>query len=307
MLSPLAVVAMMYRGQLGVNSAEEVCLLPEACTSAGSVSPLLVLLSTGILTFLVVAAIIHLRDARAVCEQERSRSRAERDAFAQFNRRLAKIEVSPTPAMVSASVPLGSVDSPPDDRQLEQVRDAYRETVMSVSHYEDDYGESLAENMREEFGDEIATAVTDGSGLSSQLKGALVQKCEESLRGREEFIARLDQELKALDEADDTFFQIDQKVHEENERPLTDRSFGELAALWDQLESFESRCRRLMKSRQEENAGGVSIGPREFSSFHAYLYRSIGVTHPILSEGAALIGRLRTARRRVLLALTRRV
>ncbi|MFC6726651.1 hypothetical protein ACFQE1_20230, partial [Halobium palmae] len=50
----------------------------------------------------------------------------------------------------------------PDDG-LREVRAAYRDTVMGMAHYDDEYGEPLATNMAAEFSEELAGAVADGT------------------------------------------------------------------------------------------------------------------------------------------------
>jgi len=76
--------------------------------------------------------------------------RAERCGFERFVGRLEEIECE-RPKWTQ----VGGIDEPAGTR-LETVREAYRETVMSVEHYEEVYDKTLCEDVAAEFGSEIA-------------------------------------------------------------------------------------------------------------------------------------------------------
>ena len=84
---------------------------------------------------------------------------------------------------------LGS-DAGPD--RLDAVRGAYRETVMSVPHFEADYDESYTENVTEEFGPELATALVTGDRFDPFCRRTLLEAVGEGSTRREPHLDALD-------------------------------------------------------------------------------------------------------------------
>lgn len=294
-----------------VGLADEVCRAAFQCGTPDALVHLVVFFATGLLTVFVLAAIIHLREARATVSEEQSRTAAEHDAFATFARRIAAIDPgSPAVQPASSSGPTATLTAEPHppDEALEQVTAAYRETVMAVPHYDEDYDETLATNMAEEFGEEIATAVVSGSQFTQQLKQALMHGSRDAQNRRRELLSGLDREAEDLDEAMDAFGEIDAAIDAVDESPLTDRSFDGLAAIWERLGEIEDRCNRIIDRRQQRIHEWSMSGPRDAAAptLHEYLYQPLSVTYPILADGTGLADRIRTAQHRVLIALTRR-
>ncbi|WP_456264523.1 DUF7260 family protein, partial [Aeromonas schubertii] len=52
---------------------------------------------------------------------------------------------------------------------LNDVQQAYRETVMSIAHYDEEYDEPLAQNLAFEVGEELAAAIMTHSQLTPYL------------------------------------------------------------------------------------------------------------------------------------------
>lgn len=117
-----------------------------------------------------------VRSAISTVETERERITTERDALSTFLDRVSDLDVltGDRHSDQARYPPARSLVTPERaghaTSSLACVRDAYRDTVMSVPHYQDDYGDTLPESLAEEFGHEIATAVmiTIGSRLLSE-------------------------------------------------------------------------------------------------------------------------------------------
>lgn len=296
---------------------EEACRSTLACTSTDPVYHLLIALVTGLLTLAVVASVMHLRDALSFVDEERSHTAAERDAFEDFAREVAALDPTAEPAAQSVSASTAPVmtqasaippDPPPDDR-LEAVAAAYRNTVMAVPHYGVEYGESLAENMAAEFGQELAATVVDGSQLTPGLQNALIEQSQDAKERRDRLIHSLDRETEELEEAYDSLSSINEATEELTSWLARHRSFDELSHAWESLNRLEQDCTRLLHRRQERlQTGSLSGHTRKNApSLQEYLYGSLPVSYPVLAEGTALADRIQTAQRQVLDQLTRRV
>ncbi len=296
---------------------EEACRSTLACTTTDPVYHLLIALVTGLLTLAVVASVLHLRDALSLVDEERSHTAAERDAFEDFAREVAALEPTAGPVAQSASARSAPVmtqasaipaDPPPDDG-LETVAAAYRNTVMDVPHYGDEYDESLAENMTAEFGQELAATIVDGSRLTPGLQNALIEQSQDAKERRDRLINALDRETEELEEAHDALSSINETTEELTSWLAGNRSFDELMHAWESLHRLEQDCSRLLSRRQERLQTGILSGHtrKNAPSLQEYLYGSLPVSYPVLAEGSALADRIQTAQRQVLDQLTRRV
>lgn len=291
-----------------LEAVDEVCRSAIGCARGDLVEQLLLLVVTGLLAIVLVAVAVHIREALPVVREERSRTATEQEAFTRFARVVSRLD-APGPA-VQLGVGRGatsvvSASAAPRSRGLDAVRSAYEDTVLAMDHYEEEYGEPLAEHMRQELGEEVATAVEQNQQLTQPLQQALVARAREAAVDRERLMTQLDHELEALKAADDELTAVADAVDEAAARPLEGRDFSELTDEWHRLGELESRLRRLLSRRQEarrptgfDGAGAPSLND--------YLYQPLETSFPVLSDAAALADRVKDVRRRVLLALTRR-
>lgn len=148
-----------------------------------------------------------LATADRILERERRETTAERDAFEAFTERLATIDTSSTTTVHSHAT--AAAGRPAAVDQMQRVRAAYHETVMSVPHYGEVYGESLAANVAAEFGRDLAAGVRADEPIP------LTQPCKNALRTA---AARATQERR-------TFLDIlDRIAHDRQETIRTRRS-----------------------------------------------------------------------------------
>ena len=260
----------------------------------------------GLFTLLVLAAMVQLTDAISIVDEERERIAAERDAFAAFARRVAGLEPVESTAAVPAAGGLQTA-SPGRDAALDSVTDAYRETVMAVDHYAADYGEPLGANLAAELGEDLAVAVVDGDRFTPPLQSALVEASREASQHRAAFLRTLEDEATALAGAAERLEALEAERSSAAGASLTDRSFEELVAVWEELGEVADRVRTVAADRQAAIRSRSAAGTPGDLELHEYLYDSLPVTHPVLAEAARLLEGVETARSRVLRAITQRV
>ena len=261
----------------------------------------------GLLAVLVVATIVHVSEASSIVEEELARIAAERDAFDDFSRRVATIEVPETATAMPAGGGLATVTGGTLDDRLDSVRTAYRDTVMDVDHYDADYGEPLPENLAAELGDGLAYAVVDGQQFTPQLKAALLEASQEASRRRSSFLTTLEAEAESLAEGADAIESIGREQESIAAAPLSQRSWDALVGDWNRLGSLVDRCRASARARQERTRSLSAGLSSERPDLHEYLYDGLPVSHPVLADVAALSETIETRRSQVLQALTRRV
>ena len=102
------------------------------------------------------ALLSQMRRAHGTVRIERRRTNDERAAFAAFRSRLDAIPATTstgvTPDWLSASPQAIGHERPQMGTELLAVRDAYRSTVMSVPHYEEEYNDTYVASLAAEFG-----------------------------------------------------------------------------------------------------------------------------------------------------------
>lgn len=302
--------------------AQEAGLVEEACRASTICATdftyhLTLAILTGLVTLSLVATILHIRKASSLVTEERERTQAERDAFDAFARRVAALEPTADVAAQPASTQSGTVlaTSPsvpanqPMDDDLETVTTAYRDTIMDVPHYEDEYAESLKQNLTAEFSYELATAIVDGSQLTPELQSAIIDQSKQARDRRDRLIEALDREAKELATAKDTLGSIDTTADKLTDWALEQQSFNDLHHAWECLQRLEERCADLLEQRQEYLNADRFPNRRGTGdpSLQEYLYQPLEVSHPVLADTAALTDRLQAAQHRVLDQLTRRV
>ncbi|ELY97170.1 hypothetical protein C481_20646 [Natrialba asiatica DSM 12278] len=165
----------------------------------------------------------YIRKAQSVVETEHERVRTERDAFYDFAEEVRALSVSDGSSQSNQTLLMkgGTVGT-----RVKSVRDRYRETVIVVPHYDEDYGEPLRENMAAEFNRDIATVVVDDQPFSPQLKRLLVQQARAAARRREELLRSLSREQESSAEASERLQDIEDSFDQNS--TLEWQSFSQL-------------------------------------------------------------------------------
>jgi hypothetical protein len=257
-----------------------------------------------------------IRRARTVLAAERERTAAERDAFEAFERRVGALspqrpDRSGGPGALARSL---SAESDGSSSPLDRVREAYRETILALDHYEEEYGESMIENLTAEFGAELGCAVAGSGVFTAELKTALVAGAREAAARRATFVTVIDEERNALEAAARELRDVGEAMAELDLDSIgrTDErlSFGSLRETRECLRALGGRCEDLAESRQTSlrapRAGGQWRRDDD-TSLNEYFYAGLEVTHPILADASEAAAALREAQRRIERTLTHTV
>jgi hypothetical protein len=214
-----------------------------------------------------------LSTAAEMVEAEHAEVEAERRAFARFADRVGGIDaVSGQPRGATPGQTL--TGSPP--RRVERVRGAFRETVMSVDHYDEVYGESLVEHAAAELSADVATGFRRESGtqFTAFYKSTLVSAVEGAVGWRERLCDQLDEELASLDRS------------RERLEAVLDRCDGP-----GPTESVESDLDDLAERRQQLVQRRDPLSGTDGHELCGYVYADAEWTYPVLTA----IARVRTA------------
>ncbi|WP_436930898.1 DUF7260 family protein [Halosimplex halobium] len=214
-----------------------------------------------------------LSTAEELVGAERAEVEAERQAYVRFADRVGGIDtVSRQPAGVNRTRQL--TDSPP--RRVERLRSAFRETVMSVDHYDEVYGESLVEHAAAELSADVATGFRreGGTQFTEFYRSTLVSAVEEAVGWRERLVDQLDEELASLDRSRDAV------------EDLLDRWEGPGPA-----EGVESDLDDLAERRQNLVQRRDPLSGTDGHELCQYVYADAEWTYPVLTA----VARVRTA------------
>jgi hypothetical protein len=279
----------------------EFCHSGWVCQVAGLVSDLWSILMLGLFAFVLLVAVGYLDAARPIVSEERSRTAAEREAFLAFAQQVA--DLSPAPSATSEiSVGGGALAHRATEGQstgLDAVRRAYRDTLMALDHYEDDYDEPLAANMAVELGEDIAGMIETGSELSAPLQQALVAQAKAAAAERARFMDSLNREAEDLRNAEQIFSTIEKGLEQHQSVNLHKATFGELSVKLETLDELENQCEAVLSDRQVSCRDHPidRATSAEAPSLLDYLYEPLEVTYPVLATGTELLDRIETARR----------
>lgn len=260
------------------------CHTAGACVESAVATLAWLVLWVGGSTLLLFASQPNIEAARAVLSTERERVRAERDAFERFGREVRSV----VPTAPAGPEPGGILLADGDDG-LSEIREAYRETVMAVDHYAEDYDEPLARHLATEFGDDLACAVADGDGVPPGLPDALVARSREARAVRESYLDTLDDEADRLTRGRKALKSLAEDCERLDDRHLRLRPFDDLRERWRRLQSHRQTLDWLLEDHQERVRESVTTGPRvpDPTHFFEYLYRDLDVQFPVLADGLA--------------------
>jgi len=295
--------------QFQVDRAEE---FAEGCGSwqcelPGAIFDPAVVTAAVLLAVLVVIGFTYVQRAKTRCEDEKRRVERERQAFGEFADRVAGLEAAFTDGGTrrDRTLPAGSRvgTAPEDGRRIDGVLDAYRDTVMAVPHYTEEYDDSPIESLAEELSYDVATAVATREPAPAGLREALVTQSRQAQEQRDRLADAIDDELDELDAVESKLSRLDRErealaAHlDESEEG---HRFEAHADVWGRLESLEDRCGAVAAERQRQLRDPPLGNADTEASFYRYLYGPLeGVTYPVLAECASLARLIREDRRRI--------
>jgi len=260
-----------------------------------------------------------LDEVREALRTERRCVVDEREAFRSFRGRVASVPSEPIRTdggagpvaggsgprgVVGGSSPVGSPGSsasgPPAGSGLVAVRDAYRETVMSVPHYDVEYDDTYERSVAEEFGPELAYALTRGSRFHAECKRSLLDAIETATEERERFVETVRSEVESVDRAAARLAPIRNEIASTARTEFSEDGFGALDAYRARTEALLDDCDRIAARRQRE----LASHERELASdldldIPTYLYQDLDATYPVLATVGAVGDRLDDLKRRI--------
>ncbi|WP_198664642.1 hypothetical protein [Halorubrum sp. 48-1-W] len=305
-------------GEVAFRVSSEAALEPEctslSCELSATATEPGVVTAVALVGLLALLTFAYVRDAETVCRRERRRVMDEHDAFEEFADRITALDPCPTeatapsaPATQVVGTRHGTGDWGVGDIRLRRVLDTYRDTVMSLPHYSEEYDETVGESIAAELGPDTTVSLASNGTLSPGLQSALVDRSRRASAARRSLADAIDAELDALADADTTLSGIDRRRSRLNQH-LDGIQQGRRADasidVWERLGELESECEAVADDRQstlrdppmspERVADDVETG------FYGYLYAPMdGPDHPVLASIATLVDRIREDRDRV--------
>ena len=244
----------------------------------------------------------HVERALEVVDAERTLLERERAAFERFLRRADRAQVAAAsgPDLGPGQSTLVTSDSPPDG--LRELRAAYRETVMAVSHYDREYGESLATHAAAELGESVAAGLLSGAPPASVVKAAVTDAARDARGSRADLLAVLDRERDSLLAVAADLGDLEQSAYELGQRVTAAGRSDELSAIDADLADLERECTDLLQRRQDllHNRSTAAISGVEDDSLLQYLYGGLETRCPALTDITACLDSIRSHRTRCL-------
>lgn len=238
----------------------------------------------------LLACVSRIPDALSIITEERERTAAEQAAFKNFSARVAALE---TTEIESITAPAGvGLESPETGAAatLVDVQDAYRNTVMGVSHYEEEYDESLTANMTAEFGVDLAAVVDNNDVLTPPVRQALIQASHTAQQDRASFNQTLANERDVVTDARRRLREISQTIDHITTGPFDQCDFKDLLDAEDQVQDLKATCNEALKDRQQQ----LHDGPiRRGVQLQEYLYASRSWTYPVIADTLDCLSRCR--------------
>ncbi|WP_336336691.1 DUF7260 family protein [Haloarcula brevis] len=249
-----------------------------------------------------------IEQALATVRREIDCVEAELTAFRRFRTTLVSIEPTVGAAgTVDASAgglsALGARQAKPD-AGLRAVREAYRETVMAVPHFEAEYDDSLEANLSTEFGPELGTQIATATRLTPQLYEALLTASAGARDERETLLPALERERESLESVRETLDDCERRgaALGANARRTTDPA--RLDDIDDELADIEADCEAAATARQQRLHGrsAAALSGIDGTSLVRYLYGDRSVTCPALADIVACLDTIRRHRRHCLVS-----
>jgi len=217
-----------------------------------------------------------LTDAQAVVQREATEIDTEREAFDQLAQRVTTIETVPDRQPKPQAHTL-TVES--QLQAADQLRQAYRETVMDVPHYDDVYGEPLGTNVAAELPPDVAVLFEDPADqITPDQKTRMRAAATNARASRETLAANLADEQESLatayDELDAVITQLD--------GPHVPGGY---------TAQFEATLTKTIQTRQEILGDRHHRTRADGHDLCQYLYADQGWTYPVLTA----VARLRSA------------
>lgn len=200
---------------------------------------------------------------------------AECDAFEAFASRVEEIP--------SHSPDAGTTDGPlviaePRTKRIDRLRGAYEDTIMSMSHFDTVYGESLKTNLSTEFSPDIAALFDHppNSPFTREQKQLLQGATKTRIDERDDFSSVLESERRSLHRSDTEL------------KTILDTLDSTHLPSWHQ-DDFDDIVENILDVRQDTINSRPSQSRLDGHDLCAYLYDEQQWSYPVLTGIARLL------------------
>ena len=217
-----------------------------------------------------------LSSAQQRISNEESQVQAEIDAFKSFLDQLE--EISPHPYRTDGGALHGTVHSRSHSSCTfpNAVQEAYRETVLAVDHWEDEYGEKTTlESINNEFGPEVVTGLAGGSEMWSQpLWDQLKSASEKAIETRQQAYSLITEEGQQLKKLHRSLTEVGEELTAIERREFAfDECTDRLTSIQQQLDELTYDQQSYLCQRKQSNE----------ELFTTYVYANLDTEYPGLA------------------------
>lgn len=234
--------------------------------------------------------------ASATVDEEIGIAEAETEAFRAFRSRLRRLEpVTSTSGSGGGCIATTAAVSGVDP---EDVKAAYWDTVLSMDHYERDYGEPLMVNVGAEFGGQVREMLAAGVPIPPMALGVVEAAAERAGEERRQFLRALENERDSLRTVERRLGEVERELHECHQAPEASvESVGFGSGRRDRLRVLASECEALAADRQRSIHHGpiTRLSGVEERSIVEFLYGDADHRFPALVEVADVAERIESA------------
>jgi len=211
--------------------------------------------------------------AEQLTDKEEVKIQAEIEAFEGFLDRLE--EITPHPYRTDGGTLVGT-DTPRSSTSPNLVLEAYCETVLTIDHWEDEYGETIAlESIKNEFGPDVAIGLAGGSATWSQpLWDQIKSAAEEAIGIRQRSYSLMATESQQLNELRSSLTDVgDVLAAIERGEFAFDESNGRLTSTQQKLDELTQDQQSYLRQRNRSNE----------ELFTTYVYADLDTEYPGLA------------------------
>lgn len=244
-----------------------------------------------------------INQAVDVIEYEADVLSTECQAFEQFLSYIDMIQPSMSPSTTTSVTPDGGVlvctgNARNSASSVQDIRNAYQESVMDVPHFESEYNDTFKESVAIEFGPDIANGLMTATSVTSMLKTALYTAAKEAQSQRRRVLGAVRQERRSLIEIRKRLTEIEDAVKALEHGIAETVSSRELSDIDSQLSILEEECQKLIGTREQviQNRVVRATPRRNSNSLHTYLYDHCEFQFPALGDIAEYVERIQHLR-----------
>ena len=237
------------------------------------------------------SSVERIRDAITCVDEELSLVRNEIDAWKSFRdavrlSRASTMQVAHEEAIETAG---GTTTG--------NLRERYRETVMSSSHYDENYGDTIGESLEAELDATIAEGLCSEGALGPRIRRNLLVATSDCICEREEYVRILRAERTSLRESAAELEAVESRLETVDPPDDSSASLDVRIEAWNALDDLESRCEQIATERQQflREELRANLGA-EVIPFTEYLYGECESRHPVLSGVAITLGHIEETR-----------